>query len=404
MGKSSKKQMLCLAVAGLGAIMASNVMAAGPVKVGGQVQMDYTHFFGDDRDAGGSYELVSGVSLRRGEVYVKGEFDNCWSYQVKLATFADDEHYNRVGLGDTWLGYAGFDPLWLAFGYVSTPWGLENWTASGSTTFVERSAASDFFAPRDGMGVYGTTHWEDVLGLSFAVTWPRFDANSTDSSAVSKNHDPVSFVGRLFTHMGDDSGLYHLGVSGAHTNVHDGNNLAHKTKNQLDKVSLEASARGMQSLGYVGFISGDADKSTSYGVDVAAMFGPVLAQGEYMRRHDDVGSAEAKADGYYVNLSYVLTGESRDYDAESGTFGRVAPASNMGAWETGVRYSRVDTTDGDASVTAANAGKQSAYSFVVNWYANDNVKVAANWVHTKVEHTSSEEKYNLAQLRTQFRF
>jgi len=76
-----------LSLAGLGALMASNAMAAdvgnnNHVKIGGLIQTDFASFGGDaSKDGKYADAFNSGGDFRRIELAIKGAIDNDWSYQ-----------------------------------------------------------------------------------------------------------------------------------------------------------------------------------------------------------------------------------------------------------------------------------------------------------------------------------
>ena len=60
----------------------------------------------------------------------------------------------------------------------------------------------------------------------------------------------------------------------------------------------------------------------------------------HVRRSD--GEAHLELDGWYVGASWILTGQSREY--EGGRF-RGVDTGGTGAWESTARYSTIDLND-----------------------------------------------------------
>ena len=94
-------------------------------------------------------------------------------------------------------------------------------------------------------------------------------------------------------------------------------------------------------------------------------------------------------DGYYVQASYVLTGESRSYDTSIGAFKGVSPGTKflsdggLGAWEATLRLSNLDYTD-------LNGGDEvESWTLGLNWYLNKNVRVLFNY--TDVDLNNGED-------------
>lgn len=86
-------------------------------------------------------------------------------------------------------------------------------------------------------------------------------------------------------------------------------------------------------------------------------------------------------DGWYVQGSWILTGESRGYDFKNGTFKNPKPNSivgqgGYGAWEIAARYSRLDLNDADV-----DGGREENFTAGINWYPTPTFKFMANYVN-----------------------
>ena len=101
------------------------------------------------------------------------------------------------------------------------------------------------------------------------------------------------------------------------------------------------------------------------------------------RDGDGVPRTDAKFDGWYVQASYVLTGERRRYSFTSGTFQGVKPRRKWGAVEVGVRYSTLDL---DNSGVTGGDGKD--WTIGLNWYLRENLRLMFNYIH--VDATTSD--------------
>jgi len=100
--------------------------------------------------------------------------------------------------------------------------------------------------------------------------------------------------------------------------------------------------------------------------------------------------------GYYVQASWILTGETFKYT--QGKFIRVRPQNPRGAWETAVRFSRVDLND--QSITG---GEERNLSLAVNWYAPGNqFRVMSNLIFVRTDDYAGDESPTIIQLRAQF--
>jgi len=102
-------------------------------------------------------------------------------------------------------------------------------------------------------------------------------------------------------------------------------------------------------------------------------------------------------DGYYVQASWVLTGESKPWNTATGSYGLPKPAHafsfdrpGSGAWELAGRYSVLDLNDdaglaGHATpVGGIRGGEQKIWSAGLNWYPNNAVRFLLDYQHVDV--------------------
>ena len=110
--------------------------------------------------------------------------------------------------------------------------------------------------------------------------------------------------------------------------------------------------------------------------------------------------------GGYLFGSWLLTGETRNYNPGTGEFDNIVPRSPLGrggwgAWELAARVSFVDLTDKDVI-----GGEQSNITLGLNWYLNEQLRVQANLIKVlDVKRPGSEfdsEDPLIATLRLQW--
>ena len=120
--------------------------------------------------------------------------------------------------------------------------------------------------------------------------------------------------------------------------------------------------------------------TTTFGVEGAAMYGPVLFAGEYLKTGVDRQSSSllsnADFDGAYAQLSWVVTGERHGYSKSLATFGGVRPRSDWGAVEVAVRWSTLDLTD-----SGVTGGEEDNITFGVSWWIRENARLMFNYVN-----------------------
>ncbi|MGE4652208.1 MAG: porin, partial [Myxococcota bacterium] len=135
------------------------------------------------------------------------------------------------------------------------------------------------------------------------------------------------------------------------------------------------------------------------GFEFAAVWDSLSVQSEFMPIWvegtgylDDDGYKPAKDLffwGAYVQASWFLTGEHRNYDTNSGVFKRVKLKENFslsqgtwGALELAARYSHLDLND-----NGVDGGIQNDVTLGANWYLYSNLRLMLNWVHAQRAHS-----------------
>lgn len=148
-----------------------------------------------------------------------------------------------------------------------------------------------------------------------------------------------------------------------------------------------------------------ANRTSLLGLEGALVNGPFSVQGEYMVAEvDQSGSSSgATLDGFYIQGSYFLTGEHRNYSTAKGAFGRVKPKENfrfgekgLGAWEIATRYSQIDLSD-----SGINGGKLKDVTVGLNWHLNPNTRIMWNYIRSTLDGVGDS---NLALMRLQVDF
>ena len=146
-------------------------------------------------------------------------------------------------------------------------------------------------------------------------------------------------------------------------------------------------------------------------VEAATVVGPFSAQGEIMwysadsQKPDDIannllGGNDPSFMGWYVFVSYFVTGEHRPY--KKGRFQRVKPASNFmdgagtGAVELAIRYSFLDLMSRDVM-----GGEVTDWTFGANWYLNPQTRVMFNYIRSQITRVGD---IDIVQLRFQIDF
>lgn len=358
-------------------------------------------------------------------------------YQVDghVIPLQDRTEQADVYFGEAFVAYNGCKNFWIALGQVSIPFGFEAWSSSNDIPFMELSMPSQAFTPTYGLGAYvewhskyftfagavynppaGTTQTGDQLS-AFINPATGFINPPNGPIGSDPGSDPLGFAARLtFSPVHDDYAVYHVGASARYQNLHDHANVFNFF------AGMEAKSRQAPVM-FTNIPRNSAHDYVVYGFELAGRWGPFSAQAEYMMAEVDregnlplVGNVtglalpapfldprspggDLKYHGYYAALSYVITGEAKEYDFVSGTFGRVRPKSSKGAWEILARHSYVDLIDntlldqrtyppiGSGIQANDTVGSAHATTLGITWWVNDNVRFLGNYVRTNLPNT-----------------
>ena len=95
-------------------------------------------------------------------------------------------------------------------------------------------------------------------------------------------------------------------------------------------------------------------------------------------------------DGYYVQATYTLTGETRGYKTQGAYFDKLKPSSPFGAWEVVARYEDVEVDNdniGNGGLLANRSDTYDAEKWLIglNWYVNNNVRFMLNYIDAEVD-------------------
>lgn len=310
--------------------------------------------------------LKNGTELRRARVTLKGKALEPWKY--KLAVAYDN---NEIKVKSAYIGYCGFFGHKLKIGQFKEPFSMEELSSSKYSTFMERSVATTF-APAYSIGVQAASHGNFsnenyIYNYALGVFGEELDKPS------SNQHESVALTGRFNTSTKfNDEQLATVGVSGSFRR-YNYNSMLRLTP------GIESHVTGLSLID-----TGDLmlNSFTRLGVEGAFINGPCSWQGEYVwgRVNGRDSTPNATFSSGFLQWSYFLTGENRNFNQNRGTFGHITPQNDNGAWEGALRISHIDLDD-----KSIMGGKQTNYTAGINWYVNTNVRFMANVtkVHSK---------------------
>jgi len=361
----------------------------------GIIQMDAGDYvsFRPDSKLSGPQELSDGVNARRARIGVTGTaadfaFAFVWDGGNSQDTAAK-------GIQTAQIIYTGLKHTALELGYSNTFFTLDQSTSANDLMFLERASPSNIataFNAGDNRFNVGARYFTDrfwaggyftgpATGDSHTLTGERFGAFERAAYQVLK---------------GDDYSL-HLGV-GVDELIR-APNSGNGTPNILslsDQPELRIDPTTFLNTGTLGSASHPVTGGYVLDVETAATWKSLFWQGEYYHYDVDTeGLPSAKFDGGYGQVAWAITGETRPYNPQAGSYFRLSPThpfslkdGGWGAWEIAARISYVDLDSNliagqaiSADPGAVDGGKQTAYSLGLNWYPNDLVRFMVDFSH-----------------------
>ena len=344
-------------------------------------------------------ELPNGLETRRARLAFKAILHNDWAGKLGV-DFAGSE----VEVKDFWLAYKGVENVIFKAGNHKVQNSLDDLTTSKWLTFIERGQPNVFTIGRR-LGFSASTwgnKWTLVGGI-FSEEVGGIFGEDPDAEAEPGEQQGWGYVGRAtVAPVVDDENVVHLGISYSSFTPNAGDD------NEV-RFSQMPEVHWSESMLNTGDVS-DVDDYSFLGFEGAVRHGSFSAQGEYVMdtMHRMNGEVDADFSGWYGFVSWFPTGDQRTYVAREGEFGQVYPKGKNGAFELAVRYSHLDLTDSDADVFG---GEGKNLTFGANWYANNNVRIMANFIVVNNdefadgdEELSGDDDFNVIAIRLQYVF
>ncbi|MFT0212152.1 porin [Pseudomonas sp. F1_0610] len=379
-------------------------------KIGGRIQADYGQFDGVYTKNG---KTANEAYFRRAILELSGTAYQDWKYVFNL-DFAED---GSSKWDEASIAYTGF-PVTIKVGRFDPDFGLEKATSSKWITAIERSMIYDYASwvndKDDGMGIQLSGTAADMFYASAGVNRPK---GKEDANGKNKNTYNIRAV---FAPMAEAGNVLHFGINYA-------------TRQKLDydgSIKSRMGVRGTTEDKKNGhrpvfaktgeYVDANGDKAFAFnkdsvwGLEAAYAYGPFSAQGEYISRKmgakSGSGYKDRKVEAYNVQLAYTITGEARGYKLDGGKFDSIKPQNSYGAWEVFYRYddAKVKKADLDTTTGEFYNTKARGHTLGVNWYANEAIRVSADYLKAKTDKHSAnandDRKGDAITMRLQYVF
>jgi phosphate-selective porin OprO/OprP len=368
-------------------------------KVRGRIMADYNGIDQDEPITGEGD--ISAVELRRARLGVEGVIYYDWKYKFEV-----DFAANEVAIKDAYLAYANWGPdNWeiseIRVGNQYTYNSLEQITSSRFITFMERAAFEEaFFLDRQigGAILMGGEHWSFQTGYYGATPGENGGVLGQEEFDVDQTAYTVrGTVAPINRDVNGVNQVVHLGASYRHR---DAGELRDETTN-----FYQYRARGADLHLADRFVDTPQifDQDDMFVLEAAFVWGSFSMQGEYAQLEGDIPPGffapgarrgDPTYDGWYVDASWYITGETRNYEAGEGIFGRTKvkrPVFNgdggrgYGAWQIAGRYDVINLSDDGAFIPGCNeCGNQETWLVALNWLLTDYTAIKLNVTQSKI--------------------
>ncbi|MCP1673145.1 phosphate-selective porin OprO/OprP [Natronocella acetinitrilica] len=330
-----------------------------------------------------------GTIIRRARLGALGIMYDNWEWQLEV-DFRDDE----IRFANAYMAYL-FDSGRLAVGHFKEPFSLESSTSSRRISFIERAAPVDAYRPSRQIGIMYETlvpNWYGAFGV-FGGDGVARDRDVTEGFSVAARASFAPFMdqqNRVWSHLGASANYRANAYEYERSRGRDREYESVRMRTRLGTRAVDGRLIGENDMENV-------EDYTTFALEAAAGFGPFSLQGEYIRQRlsrdedsrdfVDPDTTTMTHDGYYVQASYFLTGESRNYRAFSGDFGatrilRPVSEGGRGGWELLARYATADSYEHHEPDDRQSIDH---YTLGLNWYPEQDIVLKFNAMYVNAE-------------------
>lgn len=351
--------------------------------------------FNDATENERARDLSDGLNFRRVRLGIEGKAFGDFEYNF-LYDFGGSGVEEGGKVSAAWLQYNGLGFARVRIGAFPPPTSLEDAASNASSLFAERPAPAEL--------VRGLAGGDGRTGLGIYAGGDRWTAAGvlTGNLVGTQTYDEqTGFVGRIsYVPFKRTDALIHLGanVNLVLSPAATGPGLPAGAASPIrlrERAELRVDGTRLIDTGNI-----DADGVTALGLEFGAQRKNLYVQAEYFdiaveRRSSALPDPDFS--GWYIQTSWILTGEARRYNAGGGFDGPRAAkpfdlkAGTWGAWELAARYSVLDLNyreDDLPALGSIRGGEQSIFSLGLNWYVNNGVTLQAAWRNVSVDRTS----------------
>jgi phosphate-selective porin OprO and OprP len=349
-----------------------------------------------------------GADFRRARLAAMGDIAEHIGYKLQI----DFAVLTKLRFADAYFDFndiAGLDRV--VVGQFKQPIGLEDLTSFRYNPFFERSPLFLFVPFRQiGAGLF-----ESAAGQWGTWAISAFVPGQDGSGAELGNSGGGGMATRATLcplYADDGAEVLHLGAAYSLTAPTGGTMRFGVQGGNAPEFALINPFGGTGSTpSFVDTGEFRADLYNLWGVESAAVWGPLSLQGEAMVAYlDRPGQSPVTFWGAYAFATLFLTGEHRVYDRKRGEFDRVVPLHDYqpwcdgrwwgGAFELTARLSYIDLDD-----RQIRGGQLTDLTCGWNWYLNPYAKMSFNYIHAFLDRPpTGNSNADVFALRAQIEF
>lgn len=375
----------------------------------GQLQWD-SYWFNQDKDSKMTFgDIENGTVFRRARFGMSGEYGPS-DYRIEF----DFALSGRPSFLDVSLGFHDLPVIGrIRFGHFFEPFSLERLTPNRFLTYMERALPDSPFVPARNTGIMALNTYGEKLG-TWAVGVFRTDSDAMGDD-VGDNFE-YAVTGRvtwlpIWQELNEQLFLLHLGAGYSYRGAN----------NETVRFRAQPEARLGAALVNVPFFADTGDfRAHSFQImnaEMALVWDAFSIQGEYLVVPVDAhGAGSLVFSGWYVQVSYFITGEHRPYNRDTAAFSRIIPKRDFlryqknpedklvefgtGAWEIAARVSNLDLDD-----ETIRGGTLTNFTLGINWYLSPYWRVTANYVRAGADHPTDGKSWtDIFAVRLGFEF
>ena len=375
---------------------------------------------GGGAEAAHARQLNSGTDFRRARLGVDGKVFGDFEYGA-IYEFGGSGAEDAGHIHELWLQYSGLKPFHIKVGAFEPIIGLQASASTGSLPLLERPAPAEVGRnvaagdSRSAIQVYGNGDIGSGGDSGIGAYWLASAAltgntvgtiNSTGGSTAQPFGEQYAVIGRaaVAPFSGNDW-LVHLGVHGQY--VIKPNNSAPSVvgvpvAGQYTGQFRERPETRVDGTRLVDTGGIDAKHVYEAALEGGAQVRNFYVEGEYFRygvnrNVNPLSLPDPRFHGWYVEGSWVITGEPRRYNRGNGAFDGPAvnapfnlKAGTWGALELAGRYSDLNLNyhQGALLTTATSdairGGEQKIWTAGLNWYLNPTIRFMFDYQHVNV--------------------